>query len=101
MRPLIETDTASRDHAFTEWELRPSRTGVALQLQIIGTATRKLTVDLISKEGELYDLVQDPHEMKNVFTDPAHITIVMNMETILEKRSDDILPQPMEKTDMA
>ncbi|MDA8584817.1 sulfatase-like hydrolase/transferase [Rhodobacteraceae bacterium] len=101
MRPLIETNTASRVYAFSEWDLRPSRCGVALQLQTIRTATHKLTVDLISKDGELYDLIKDPREMKNVYGDPAFRTVQTNLEAMLEQRPNDALPQAMEQTGMA
>jgi len=59
LRPLIEGD-ATRDFARNEWGLLPGRVGVALELRTVRTRTHKLTVDLNSGAGELYDLQADP-----------------------------------------
>jgi arylsulfatase A-like enzyme len=72
LRPLIETDTASRDFAYSEWDLRASRFGVDVELRTVRTRTRKLTFERISGAGELYDLAEDPDEMVNRFDDPAY-----------------------------
>jgi arylsulfatase A-like enzyme len=66
LRPLIEGD-ARRDFALSEWHLLPARTGVELQLRTVRTRRAKLTMDLLSGAGELYDLVDDPHELENRF----------------------------------
>jgi arylsulfatase A-like enzyme len=72
LRPLVERrDGAGRDHAFSEWRLGPQRCGVALDLRTVRTRDAKLTVELGSGAGELYDLRDDPHEMHNRFDDPA------------------------------
>ncbi|MEO1307574.1 MAG: sulfatase/phosphatase domain-containing protein [Pseudomonadota bacterium] len=101
LRPLIETETARRDHALSEWELRPSRSGIPLQLVTVRTAEHKLTVDLISNEGELYDLAVDPFEMENVFTDHRYKTVRSNLECLIRQRPNDALPEPLEQTGMA
>ncbi|WP_341367261.1 sulfatase-like hydrolase/transferase [Yoonia sp. BS5-3] len=101
LRPLIETDSASRDFAFSEWELRPTHAGTALQLHTIRTATHKLTVDQISKAGELYDLMGDPFEMNSVFNDPEHAAIRAELESYMAQRPDDALPVPLPQTGMA
>ena len=41
-------------------------------LRTVRTETAKLTVDLKSGAGELYDLSNDPNEMTNRFDDPAY-----------------------------
>ncbi len=71
LRPLIEADT-TRDLAYSEWNVSASRCGVALSLRTVRTGTAKLTLELGSGAGELYDLKEDPHEMRNVFDDPAY-----------------------------
>jgi arylsulfatase A-like enzyme len=58
---------ASRDFAYSEWDLRASRSGVDLDLRTVRTRRHKLTLDLRSGAGELYDLYDDPHEMNNLF----------------------------------
>lgn len=73
LRPLIEDRPgADRDHALNEWRLGPSRCGVALDLRAVRTRDAKLTLELDSGAGELYDLVNDPHECENRFDDPAY-----------------------------
>ncbi|MEL7099417.1 MAG: sulfatase-like hydrolase/transferase, partial [Pseudomonadota bacterium] len=54
--PLLQGE-GTRDFAMNEWQLLPTRAGVALSLRTVRTRTHKLTVDLISGAGELYDLV--------------------------------------------
>ena len=58
---------ATRDFAYSEWDLRASRSGVDLDLRTVRTKRHKLTLDLRSGAGELYDLYDDPHEMNNLF----------------------------------
>ena len=101
LRPLIETDTASRVFAFAEWDLRPSRAGVALQIQTVRTATHKLTVELISGDGELYDLEADPNEMDNLFSDPEITGILNSLKALLNQRAGDVVPQALAQTGMA
>ena len=83
-------DQASRDFAYSEWDLRASRSGVDLDLRTVRTRTHKLTVDLRSGAGELYDLVNDPHEMENVFETSKKKTGLMDM---IRSRPDDIRPR--------
>ena len=90
LRPLIETDTAVREFALNEWDLLPARTGVRLSLQTVRTKTDKLTVDLISGEGEMYDLATDPHELVNVFHDPAYSERRRVLEAMLSTRPQDM-----------
>nr|MDJ0640401.1 sulfatase-like hydrolase/transferase [Paracoccaceae bacterium] len=91
VRPLIE-DGGTRDYAMNEWELLPTRTGVALSLRTVRTETAKLTVDLQSGAGELYDLAADPDEMSNVFDDPAYAKLRAELEGHLARRPNDIGP---------
>ena len=92
LRPLIETDGATRDFAMNEWELLPNRVGVALSLRCVRTRTHKLTMDMRSGAGELYDLVADPDEMVNLFDDPAHAGVQSRLTGYLHMRPDDITP---------
>ena len=92
LRPLIETDEATREFAMNEWELLPTRAGVALSLRTVRTKTHKLTYDLKSKAGELYDLASDPDEMQNLFDDPAHKDHQDYLMELLHKRPDDMRP---------
>jgi len=59
----MEGKSEHRDCARSEWELLPTRAGVALSLSVVRTKTHKLTLDSNSGAGELYDLVNDSNEM--------------------------------------
>ena len=89
LRPLIETDTASRDFALNEWKLHPSRTGIELDLACVRTETAKLIVDRASGVGEMYDLAEDPDEMVNVADDPAYAALRRELEEMIATRPDD------------
>jgi arylsulfatase A-like enzyme len=55
LRPLLERDDATRAFALNEWELHPNRAGVALCLRTVRTASAKMTVDMKSGAGEMYE----------------------------------------------
>lgn len=91
LRPLLEGE-GRRDFAMNEWQLLPTRTGVALSLRTVRTRTHKLTVDLISGAGELYDLEADPDELANLFDAPEAKAVRNTLEGFLAMRADDIGP---------
>jgi hypothetical protein len=89
LRPLIQGDGA-REFAYSEWDLRASRSGVDLDLRTVRTRRHKLTMDLRSGAGELYDLYEDPHEMENVFaTSNAKAELV----DMIRSRPNDAVPR--------
>ncbi len=90
--PLISGEGARRDFAMLEWELLPNRVGVALSLRAVRTRRHKLTMDMRSGAGEMYDLANDPHEMRNLFDDPAHAEVRAQLEAHLAARPQDIGP---------
>ncbi|MEM9063314.1 MAG: sulfatase-like hydrolase/transferase [Pseudomonadota bacterium] len=92
LRPFLEGRTAEREYALNEWELLPIRVGVHLSLRTVRTRTHKMTVDLQSGAGELYDLANDPHELVNLFDDPAAKDIRARLEDYLARRPNDIGP---------
>ena len=91
MRDVISGD-GTRDGALSEWELLPSRVGVGLSLRTVRSKSAKLTVDLKSGAGEMYDLENDPHELKNVFDDPEYANLKAELTEILMSRPDDMRP---------
>jgi arylsulfatase A-like enzyme len=93
LRPLVESDRARRDFAYGEWDLRASRSGVDLDLRTVRTRTHKLTLDLRSGAGELYDLVNDPHEMDNRFGDPGAAKVQRELADMIASRPDDAVPR--------
>jgi arylsulfatase A-like enzyme len=95
--PLLQGQ-GEREHALTEWRLGPARCGVALDLRGVRTRSAKLTLELGSGAGELYDLHDDPHEMHNRFDDPACRGLRDELVQRLMSRPDDIrehLAQPV------
>ncbi|MBK7262055.1 MAG: sulfatase-like hydrolase/transferase [Rubrivivax sp.] len=94
LRPLLDGVMGrygSREHAYTEWRLGPARCGVALDLRGVRTHNAKLTVELGSGAGELYDLYDDPHECVNRFDDPAARGFREELMQRLMCRPDDIM----------
>ncbi|MEM7686157.1 MAG: sulfatase/phosphatase domain-containing protein, partial [Pseudomonadota bacterium] len=92
LRPFLEGHAAEREYALNEWELLPTRVGVHLSLRTVRTKTHKMTVDLQSGAGELYDLARDPHELDNLFEDPSASDIRSRLEDYLARRPNDIGP---------
>jgi arylsulfatase A-like enzyme len=89
LRGLIE-GTQTRDFAYSEWDLRASRSGVELDLRTVRTRAHKLTVDLRSGAGEMYDLANDPYEMRNIFETSNRKNELMEM---IRSRPADAIPR--------
>ena len=93
--PVLD-GTHSRAFALNEWELLPTRAGVALSLMTVRTATHKMTVDALSGAGELYDLVNDPDEMINTFDDPETAELRAQLFGFLSTRPADQRPHQVQ-----
>ncbi|MBM3522152.1 MAG: DUF4976 domain-containing protein [Alphaproteobacteria bacterium] len=95
LRKLLEGTGGSRDFAYNEWDLHPSRCGVGLRLRTVRTRTHKLTLELESGAGELYDLANDPTEMDNRFGDPGVAAVQKELAAMIASRPDDAMtPRP-------
>ena len=92
LRGLIEGGD-TRPFALSEWDLRASRCGVDLDLRTVRTRDAKLTLELNSGAGELYDLRNDPDEMENLFGVPAHQALQKQLTEMIESRPDDAVPR--------
>jgi arylsulfatase A-like enzyme len=101
LRPLIENGRAGRDFAYSEWELRASRCGVDLALRTVRTKRHKLTLELNSGAGELYDLADDPTEMHDRFGDGAYARVRRELTDMIRSRPDDALATPLPQIGMA
>ncbi|MEX0278867.1 MAG: sulfatase-like hydrolase/transferase [Ruegeria sp.] len=91
LREVLEHG-GTRAFALNEWGLLPGRVGVALELRTVRTKRHKMTLELNSGAGEMYDLTEDPFERNNLFDDPAHRDIRGKLETYIASRPDDIGP---------
>jgi len=92
LRGLIEGGER-RDFALSEWDLRASRSGVEVDLRTVRTKTHKLSVDLNSGAGELYDLANDPKEMDNLFSERAPGATQKELMDMIRSRPGDIAPR--------
>lgn len=95
---LLDGRAPSRDFAYNEWNVHPSRCGVALELRTVRTGRHKLTLELLSGAGELYDLQEDPGEMENRFGDPAYHAVQRELQDMIRSRPDDAMspvPEPI------
>jgi len=86
LAPMLAGGESERDPVFTEWRVDERRFGRALDLRCVRTATAKLIVERNSGDGELYDLENDPDEMRNVFDDPACAHLRREMLALIDRR---------------
>lgn len=93
LRPLIEGVGSEREVAYSEWRLQAIRCGVALELRTVRTKTHKLTLELGSGAGEMYDLANDPAEMQNLFDDSGYSRVRKQLEEMLHERPGSIREQ--------
>lgn len=93
---MIEQGVGNREFALNEWELLPTRAGVALSLRTVRTKTYKMTIDILSGAGELYNMAKDPHETMNLFDDPAASEAKRMLTSYLEMRPNDIGPNSIQ-----
>jgi arylsulfatase A-like enzyme len=101
LKPLLEGAASSRDAAWSEWHVHPSRCGVGLQLRTVRTKTHKCTFELASGAGELYDLVEDSGEMHNRFDDPAYSKVRAELADLMRARPGKVLEKLAEPIGMA
>lgn len=101
LRKLLAGEAQTRDVAYSEWHLHPSRCGVGLQLRTVRTKTHKCTFELGSGAGELYDLRNDPGEMDNLFNDPGRVKIRKELHDMMRARPGKIRDDLAEPIGMA
>jgi arylsulfatase A-like enzyme len=99
--PLLAGDAHTRDVAYSEWHVHPSRCGVALKLRTVRTKTWKCTFELESGAGELYDLANDPDEMHNLFDDPGYAKLRREAADLMHARPGKIRGKLAEPIGMA
>jgi arylsulfatase A-like enzyme len=98
---LLAGRPQTRDAAWSEWHVHPSRCGVWLKLRTVRTKRYKCTFELDSGAGELYDLVNDPREMDNLFDEPGHAKTRKEMEDLMRARPGKVRENLAEPIGMA
>ena len=101
LRTLLQGGAESREVAYSEWHVHPSRCGAGLQLRTVRTKTHKCTLELGSGAGEIYDLVNDPREMNNLFDDPGYRKVRNELEALMRARPGKVLDDLSEPIGMA
>ncbi len=97
----VANGTESRDHAHSEWFVSEARCGVPLELQTVRARGWKCTIERLSGAGELYDLREDPDEMRNLFNDPAGATLRREAEEMIQARPGPVLKERLPIIGMA
>ena len=90
--PLLENGGCHAPLRPQRMGLGANRVGVALELRTVRTRRHKLTLDLNSGAGEMYDLDTDPHELRNLFDDPGQAVLRAELEALIAGRSQDMQP---------
>lgn len=82
----------NRDFALNEWEVDAERSGVSLDLRTVKTRHHRMSVDLLSGDGEMYDLAVDPHENDNLWNKPTYRSVQGELMHMLHTRPKDTIP---------
>ena len=85
--PLVTGEAgAGRSVAYNEWFVHKTRMGFDLDLRAVRTKTHKCTFEMISGAGELYDLANDPTEMRNLFDENDYRGVRDELEEMMRAR---------------
>lgn len=90
-RPLWEGQ-GTRDFALSEYEVDALRSAVDMDLMTVRSKRYRMSVDLRTDTGELYDLQEDPDEMENLFDDPSRASIRAELRDMIRSRPADQIP---------
>lgn len=85
---------SARDHVLAENRHQP----YSIHLQTVITERYKLTAYRNASYGELFDLQEDPRELRNLWDDPAHIELKAAMLLQLAQAGMVKEPLPMPRT---
>jgi len=74
---------------------------VPLKLRTVRVKTAKLTLELESGAGEMYDLLNDPHEMNNLFDEPDYAGLRGELTRLIQERPGEEMDEFDEAVGMA
>jgi arylsulfatase A-like enzyme len=86
LRGCFEGKGSPHEAVYSEWDVAPSRCGVRLDLRTVHTGKAKLTLELRSGDGELYDMLEDPNEMRNLWNEMSASELQKQMLSMLWSR---------------
>jgi arylsulfatase A-like enzyme len=81
-----------RDFALAEYEVDSIRSAVDMDLMTVRSKRYRMSVDLRTNTGELYDMQDDPEEMINLFDDSGYRSIRSEHMDMIRSRPDDMIP---------
>lgn len=82
----------SRDYALSEYEVDSLRSAVDMDLMTVRSQRYRLSTDLKTDTGELYDLQEDPDEMHNLFDDAGYAAVLKEHRDMIRARPADQIP---------
>lgn len=92
---------ATREVAYSEWYVNEGRCGVPLELHTVRTRDWKCTVEQRSGVGEMYDLREDPDEMRNLYDEPAAAAMRRQALDLIRLRPGAVLEERLPIVGMA
>ena len=95
LRSLMAGGADERAFAYNEWDVGADRCGMPLRLRTVRTERYRMTIELESGAGELYDFATDPHECMNRFDDPAYREVRAELIRHVEARPNDALAESL------
>lgn len=82
----------TRDFALSEYEVDATRSAVDMDLMTVRTEQYRLSIDLRTNTGELYDLDNDPQELVDRFDDDSCKAVRSELIDMIRSRESDQIP---------
>ena len=89
--PVMSGDE-ERYHAYGEWKVESARSGIDLDLRTVRTKRYRISFDMLSGAGELYDFDNDPKECQDLFNDQSMSQVRKELIGIIRDRKPFNLP---------
>jgi arylsulfatase A-like enzyme len=97
----VATGEETRDVAYSEWYVNEGRCGVPLELHTVRKKDWKCTVEMRTGAGEMYDLREDPDEMRNLYDQPSGAAMRKQALDLIRARPGAVLKERLPIVGMA